>query len=223
MPTPTSAHVSTTPECAVLERAMGATGSRSFATHEGTQPPVAELVAALSGRGWVVSGAPRLLVAASSAGLGTAIATAGRPAVIAVHQDVEPRERAWPGWDDEAVAAGYLGCLRTASWSFYVAEEESASLGPALCYPATDAERWPDSLPTASRAELLAEIVHWRTAALARWARRAADEPERTNKDLQLELTHTKNLLEATQSTLSWRLTEPLRVLQGARLKSGRP
>ena len=222
MPTTLSPRLALTPEAVVLERALGGAGERSYRVTDEKDVAVRDLVAALASRGWRSTGAPRLLLAGSPQALRETLAAAPASQVLAVHHDSAPADSPWPGWDDEALDAGYAGCLRTATWSLYVAEAHASSLGPALCYPATDEERWPDTVPTASRAELVGEIVYWRTAALARWARRAGEEPERTNKDLLHELTHAQHLLDATQSTLSWRITEPLRRIQAARLSGGR-
>lgn len=222
MPTTPSPRVALTPEAVVLERALGGTGERSYRVTDEQDVAVRDLVSGLASRGWRSTAAPQLLIAGSPQGLRETLDAAPALRVVAVHHDSAPADRPWPGWDDEALDAGYSGCLRTAAWSLYVVGSRASSLGPALCYPATDEERWPDTVPTASRAELVSEIVYWRTAALARWARRAGEEPERTNKDLLHELTHAQHLLNATQSTLSWRITEPLRRIQAARLGGGR-
>ena len=76
--------------------------------------------------------------------------------------------------------------------------------------------------PDLTREQLVEEIVFWRTAALTRWAQRASEEGGRTNKDLVDEVAHLKHLLNATQATMSWRVTAPLRAVQSARLRSGR-
>lgn len=225
MPTSPTPRVALTPESAVLERALGVTGERSYRVSDGTNAAdvaVRDLVTSLAGRGWRSSSAARLLVASSSHGLHADLGGADAPPVVAVQHDTTPTNRPWPGWHDEVLDAGYTGCLHTTAWSLYVAQAEASTLGPALCYPATDEERWPDAIPTASRAALVDEIVFWRTAALTRWARRAGEEPERTNKDLLHEIAHARHLLDATQSTLSWRITEPLRRVQAARLRGGR-
>jgi len=222
MSTPLTPGASPTPEAVVLERALGPAGVRTYASSGTPDDAARDLTASLDARGWSRASAPVLLIAATTDGLDEVTGTAGGPAVLVVRQASMPTEVAWPGWDAAALGAGYVGCLRTAQWSLYAAPSRVAELGPALSFPATDAERWPDAVPTASRDELVAEIVFWRTAALARWARRAGEEPERTNKDLLLEIARAKHLLDATQGTLSWRVTEPLRRLQAARLRGRR-
>jgi hypothetical protein len=88
----------------------------------------------------------------------------------------------------------------------------------------TDKAPAPSTAPLSelTREQLVEEIVFWRTAALTRWANRAVEESGRTNKDLEDEVAHLKHLLNATQSTMSWRVTAPLRAVQSARLRSGR-
>ncbi|NYI57561.1 hypothetical protein [Cellulomonas soli] len=141
------------------------------------------------------------------------------PVVLLVPADDLP-SAVTPTWHTAVLEAGYVGCLVTAGWRLYVRAESADTLGPALSYPPTDAER--DATQELGREAFLAEIVAWRTAALTRWSVRAYEESGKTNKDLLDELTRTTDILETVYRTFSWRVTAPLRAVQSARMRSAR-
>ncbi|WP_421734395.1 hypothetical protein [Cellulomonas sp.] len=210
-------------EVLVLVRALRTEEPSTYAVVGTSDDAVRSVVAALDVRGWASDAAPSVLLTLEDS-VTDALATAGptSPAILAVRRSDAPDERPWPGWDEPAQAAGYVGCLRTADWCLYAHESRVDELGPVLSFAPSDRERWPDGVSSRSRSELVDEIVYWRTAALTRWAKRAAVESGRTNKELKDEVAHLHHLLNATYSTVSWRVTAPLRAVQSARLRAGR-
>lgn len=224
MPPNLSHSADLTGEAIVLHRALRDTDTPRYTVGGTSDGEVRALATALNGCGWRASEQdPQvLLVIDTSLDSVAALEAENAPAVVAVRQSCSPIERGWPGWDARLLDNGYEGCLRTEKWSLYVVSSRAEDLGPALSFPPLDSERWSDGVPTESRAALTQEIVFWRTAALSRWAQRAAGEPTRTNKDLENELAHAKSTLQATQKTLSWRVTAPLRRIQTMRLRGSR-
>jgi FkbM family methyltransferase len=118
-------------------------------------------------------------------------------------------------WEPELLARGYEYCLFDGVSRFYVAAEKSDLLRAALSYPACV---W-DNYQTLSqitaireRAELLEQTGHWRTIALTHWAD-AVSQGVRMSRNARQdsELSQARKQLVAIQSTVSWRLTRPLR------------
>lgn len=69
------------------------------------------------------------------------------------------------------------------------------------------------------RDELIAELVRWRGAVLARWAEAAAGGGGGVNGKQGHEVVRLREELIATHNTLSWRITAPLRAVQSRRLR----
>jgi FkbM family methyltransferase len=115
-------------------------------------------------------------------------------------------------WEDAVLAAGYQFCLFDGLSRFYVADEHAAELAEKLSYPACPHDNYDTRAARdlrTERAELLGEVLRWRALALEGWAQRAAggatsEEAEAIRREL-----------EAMRSTISWRVTAPLRALRG--------
>jgi hypothetical protein len=161
---------------------------------------VASLVSALTARGWTSGRGGSVAVLTSGVKV-----PAGGPAVVVVLHDEPHAERAWPGWDERVVAEGYQGCARAGRWTWYVHPERAAALGPRL-----------GGLPPS--ANLVSELVAWRSAALTRWADRADEESGRANKELKAELLTTADRLMQIETSMAWRLARGLRVVMPARV-----
>jgi hypothetical protein len=90
-------------------------------------------------------------------------------------------------WEDVITGAGYQFCLFDGLSCFYVSEERSKELGPALSYPACPLDDYmsasvrdyiervnaanteAEARASESRA-LVAELIRWRGQAITRWA-----------------------------------------------------
>ena len=125
-------------------------------------------------------------------------------------------------WESDVVAAGYRFCLFDGLSRFYVAEEHAETLQAQLAYPACVLDAFVDASTYAAaqgRLELVEEVRRWRAEALAWWA--ATGEPAAVLelRGVHDQLTATVGELFALQSTLSWKITRPLRAL---RLRVGR-
>jgi FkbM family methyltransferase len=139
-------------------------------------------------------------------------------------------------WEHVVRDAGYEFCLFDGLSRFYVAEERADLLRPALSYPANvlDAylphhwHRWEQEL-SAAQAELgrlrgrydevLDELIRWRGAVLARWSEAAGVAGSGGGGH---EVVRLREELEAMRETVSWRVTAPLRAVQGRRLRGWR-
>jgi FkbM family methyltransferase len=113
-------------------------------------------------------------------------------------------------WEQIIIRAGYQFCLFDGLSCFYVAEERSQQLGPALSYPACPLDNYMsaelrDCLERANaefaRAEqrasesraLVSELVHWRAQAISRWA--ALMDQAVTNREGEIQaLRHERGL-----------------------------
>lgn len=144
-----------------------------------------------------------------------------RPWVIVV-EATRPltAEPAYEGWESLLTSRDYVFTLFDGLSRFYVAQEHYATLEPALSYPACtlDVFTTPDQRRmagivvdregalAAAQQELSstrAELVRWRSVAVDRWAQAV----QATSPDLQHELA-------ALRSTVSWRVTRPLRAVR---------
>ena len=133
-------------------------------------------------------------------------------------------------WEPDVLAAGYELCLFDGLSRFYVATERAEQLRERLSYPACPQDRFVDirfrelelALGAAAedRLDLLAQLVRWRGVVLQRWAETAAaavaspgagGHPGQEAARLRAELT-------ALQSTVSWRVTKPLRAVRSAQI-----
>lgn len=126
-------------------------------------------------------------------------------------------------WESEVVAAGYRFCLFDGLSRFYVAEEHAETLQARLAYPACVLDAFVEASTNAAaqgRLELVEEVRRWRAEALAWWATTGEPAAVLDLRGVQEQLTATVSELFAMQSTLSWKITRPLRAL---RLRIGRP
>jgi hypothetical protein len=155
--------------------------------------------------------------------------------VVAAGPDAE-------GWEDLVVDAGYEFCLYDGASRFYVAAECADRLRPALDSPANVRDgfvphRWHalEQELAAARAELAAvraaheealeELVRWRGTVLARWSDAVGSSVGTSSGAAGRgghEVVRLREELEAIRSTVSWRVTAPLRALQTRRLREWR-
>ena len=137
-------------------------------------------------------------------------------------------------WEHLVEAAGYTFQLFDGLSRFYVATEHERELSPALSYGASIVDHYTtlrqrelhntlatlhetlhranEDLASAQRelAQAADDIVQWRSAAVNRWTEAvAAARPS----DLS-EVHHLRAELAALQSTVSWRVTKPLRIVR---------
>jgi hypothetical protein len=163
-----------------------------------------------------------------------------RPWVVVVEATApNSTEQTHERWERQVLDAGYELCLFDGLSRFYVAEEHAADLRGALSVPAnpldsfvsyTDrrlvdeiarlrAELEESAQLRARHDELLEEVIRWRGAALTRWAEAAG--VGGSNRPSH-EVVRLRNELAATHSTVSWRVTAPLRAVQSRRLRGTR-
>lgn len=149
-------------------------------------------------------------------------------------------EPTYEEWEPLLTSAGYQFCLFDGLSRYYVASERSEELGPALGTPANaldwfvlastvELTRQREDLKR-ERDEALAEksrhddeqqvaILAWRAAALGAWLASVepTDDSGALNDQLQEHLNHVRRVdheLVAMRSTLSWKVTRPLRSLR---------
>jgi FkbM family methyltransferase len=176
--------------------------------------------------------------------------TRWRPWVLVV-EATHPRTTtpSHEAWEPGLLAAGYELCLFDGLSRFYVADEHADRLRDRLSTPAStldefvpvhwhrqeqelgavraELDRTRQELEqqlAQARAELQEtqqELIRWRGSVLARWAE-AADGGGSIEGRPSHEVIHLRQELAATRSTLSWRVTAPLRAVQSRRLRSWR-
>ena len=122
-------------------------------------------------------------------------------------------------WEADLLAAGYRYCLFDGVSRFYVADEHAESLQAQLSYPACILDPFVGAQAyTASqgRQELIEDVRRWRAAALVQWAGAGAGKASTANdlQRVQRELAAVAADLLAVRSTLSWRVTRPIRALR---------
>lgn len=120
-------------------------------------------------------------------------------------------------WETAVLASGYRFCLFDGLSRFYVAEEHAESLEARLSYPACVHDTFIEANLEAraytvweGRQELISEVRRWRAEALRFWA--ATDDS--ASLSVQRELTAVRDELVALRSTISWRLTRPIRAVR---------
>jgi hypothetical protein len=118
-------------------------------------------------------------------------------------------------WEADLLASGYRFCLFDGLSRFYVAEERADELAPLLSLPANVLDHWVTRREAELREladALTDDLVRWRSAVLNRWADSVAGSAGGGASDA--EVAALRRELEATYSTVSWRLTSPLRTVR---------
>jgi FkbM family methyltransferase len=155
-----------------------------------------------------------------------------RPWVLVVEATAPNSTRPTHGeWEPQVLAAGYQLCLFDGLSRFYVAEEHAETLGQSLSYPANVLDNyvpyhWHQREQELSRIksaydDTLEQLIRWRGTVLARWTD-AVGSSSGTTGAVSHEVVRLREELEATRSTVSWRITAPLRAVQERRLRGGR-
>jgi FkbM family methyltransferase len=146
-----------------------------------------------------------------------------RPWILVV-ESTAPRstEQTHHAWEPRVLEAGWVPCLFD-GLSRYYASPDHPELVELLSYPAcpldefdTDADRQRRDTIEQQQRELdasFAETVRWRTAALTRWAEASVAVTDRSAHEAA-RAAHLEAELAATRSTLSWRVTAPLRAVR---------
>ncbi len=154
--------------------------------------------------------------------------TTFRPWVLVIESTAPTTARDVHGeWEKQVLDAGYHECLFDGLSRFYVADEHRAELGPSLSYPAGILDRYTtlryrevlDRLETRevelaeARADverLTGDMLRWRTAALSRWN----DAVSESATQYGGELWKTRHELAMMRTTISWRVTRPIRTVR---------
>lgn len=145
-----------------------------------------------------------------------------RPWVVVVEATAPlTNEPTHAGWEPTLLTAGYRFCLFDGLSRFYLAEEH-ADLGATLSYPACVLDDFIGHAALqleSTNSALFDDLVRWRGAALQRWAEgpNALAAERAAARDARNAASHAQEELDRTRSTLSWRLTRPLRALQTMR------
>jgi FkbM family methyltransferase len=119
-------------------------------------------------------------------------------------------------WEPMILSAGYSYCLFDGISRFYLADEHR-DLASALSYPACSHDDYVTAAfdaATNRRAAAEADLVRWRSAALARWSALAEADPEQATRTGEVD--ELSRELAAMRASTSWRLTAPLRRLKAA-------
>lgn len=161
-----------------------------------------------------------------------------RPWVMVV-EATEPNsaEQRHGEWEHLVLAADYVFCLFDGLSRFYVAAEHAERLAPQISYPACALDTFTTpavrrctqevasaqaqlaglraelSQVQARAADLLAELVRWRTAAVTRWSAALGGA---ASASANSELGVLRHEVEAMRHTVSWRVTRPLRAVRTA-------
>ncbi len=117
-------------------------------------------------------------------------------------------------WEHLLLGADYRFCLFDGLSRFYVAAERAAELGPLLGHAACVLDHYLIAHHVEALEErdaLRAQLSHWRTLALTRWADAVAGTSGGRTQELERLVEHLASELAATRQTLSWRVTRPLR------------
>jgi hypothetical protein len=119
--------------------------------------------------------------------------------------------------DADAAAAGYTTLLFDGVSQFFLANEHSELAGP-LSYPRCSRDEYvtfPEATCRDRNETLLAEVVYWRRLAVTAWADAVADaRATETDASVGGDAMLLRDELTAMRTTLSWRVTRPLRALR---------
>ena len=139
-----------------------------------------------------------------------------RPWVLVIEATAPNSNTATHGeWEPDVLAAGYEFCIFDGLSRYYVAAEHAEELRPALSYPACVLDGYVPygQMEALEKADdLLRQTIHWRTLALTNWADALSRQVEQTSADQ--ERAYLREELAAMQQTISWRITQPLRVVR---------
>ncbi len=148
-----------------------------------------------------------------------------RPWVLVVEATAPlSNEPTHESWEPGVLAAGYELCLFDGLSRFYVAEEHAERLRPLLSYPACVLDPYVTHDVHDMRTRLheaVTEVIRWRGQVLQRWteaASAALDAPGAGGHPGH-EAARLRAELDALHSTLSWRVTAPLRTVRRAQLQ----
>jgi FkbM family methyltransferase len=141
-------------------------------------------------------------------------------------------------WEPALLASGYEFCLFDGISRFYVAAEHAGRLKHALSYPPNVLDNYTPhhwhrreqefaatsrelaQLRTAHN-EVLEQLIRWRGTVLERWTN-AVESHGGSPGPASHEVVRLREELAATQATVSWRVTAPLRAVQERRLRGWR-
>jgi hypothetical protein len=162
-----------------------------------------------------------------------------RPWVLVVEATAPNTTRPTHGqWEDLVLAAGYEFCLFDGLSRFYVAAEHADRLRPQLSYPANVLDnfvpyhwhRREQELASVhaelaqvrrARDEALFQLTRWRGTVLERWTEAVGTFGPPGGRATH-EVVRLRQELDAIRSTVSWRVTAPLRAVQERRLRGWR-
>jgi len=120
-------------------------------------------------------------------------------------------------WEPDLLAAGYLFCLFDGLSRFYVAEERAELLQARLAYPACVLDTFVEARAYAlleGRQDLIWEVRRWRAEALRSWAGNRDTASSSELQRVRRELAAVREELVAVRSTVSWRVTRPIRAVR---------
>lgn len=149
-----------------------------------------------------------------------------RPWVVVVRSDDEHADST-PRTDEGLLAHGYVRCLDHGRSRVLVASEHAEDLKEPLSTPPSSLDGYVRFAEHELRAELdeaLVSLMRWRAAGIVRWAESLAVDAPGVTKASGDQLDAYARALEASigeltavRSTLSWRVTAPLRRVSGSR------
>ena len=139
-----------------------------------------------------------------------------RPWVLVVEATVpNSNEPSHAAWEPGVLESGYQLCLFDGLSRFYVADEHAERLKRRLSFPANALDKYVHHRELETReltSSLTDEVVRWRSAALTRWAE-AVSKTSQSSEDRAM-ISTLRAELTSTHSTISWRVTSPLRTFR---------